>query len=168
MAEYNLGFSENLINAARFVAERDDKSEDAARTVLYLSCLACEIAIKALLEYSGKPVSEIKKFSHNLAALLKELGNCKVEVPIIKDSLAWVPATRLRAVTVDERFSNATVGTILSVEEETAEEDNRASKYPNEIRYGSVIRHYPHQSVLETAVKVTEWAQKHRNKIVQK
>ena len=168
MAEYNLGFSENLIKAARFVSESDDKSEDAARTVLYLSCLACEISLKALLEYSGKPVPEIRKFSHNLAALLKELGNCKVEVPIVKDFLAWVPATRLRAVTVDERFANATVGTILSAEEKTAAKEKRASKYPNEMRYGSVIRHYPHQLVLETAVKVTEWAQKHKDKIVQK
>lgn len=162
MAEYNLGFSENLIKAARFVAESDDKSEDAVRTVLYLSCLACEIALKALLEYSGKPVVEIKKLSHNLAALLKDLGNCKVEVPIVKVFLAKVPATRLRAVKVDERFTNATVGTILSAEEKGA------SKYPNEMRYGSVIRHYPYQLVLKTAVKVTEWAQQHSNKIVQK
>jgi len=160
MAEYNLGFSEDLIKAARFVAESDDKSEDAARTVLYLSCLACEIALKALLEYSGKPVPEIRKLSHDLAALLKELGNCRVEVPIAKDFLAWVPATELRAVTVDNRFANATVGTILSAEEEGA------SKYPNEMRYGSVIRHYPPQLVLEAAVKVAEWAQKHSDKIV--
>ena len=162
MAEYNLGFSDNLIRAAQFVANSDDQSEDAARTVLYLSCLACEIALKALLEFSGKPVGEITKLSHNLAALLKELGECKVEVPIVKDFLAWVPATRLRAVTVDNRFANATVGAILSAEEEGA------SKYPNEIRYGSVIRHYPHQLVLETAVKVADWAKKHSGKIVYK
>ncbi len=94
--------------------------------------------------------------------MLKELGNYKVEVPIAKDFLAWVPATRLRAVTVDERFTNATVGTILSAEEKGA------SKYPNEMRYGSVIRHYPHQLVLEAAVKVTEWSKKHSDKIVPK
>ncbi len=92
MAEYNLGFSENLIKAARFVADSDDKSEDAVRTVLYLSCLACEIALKALLECSGKPMAKITKLSHNLADLLKELGNCKVEVHIVKDFLSWIPA----------------------------------------------------------------------------
>lgn len=159
MAEYNIGFSEKLIDAAQFVAKEDDGSDDAARTVLYLSCLACEIALKALLEHSGKPVAEITKLRHNLVALLKELGKCKVEVPIVKDFLAWVPATRLRSVTVDERFANATVGTILSAE------DQGASKYPNEIRYGNAIRHYPHQLVLEAAVCVTDWAKKHREKI---
>ena len=149
MAEYNLGFSENLIKAAQFVANSDDQSEDAASTVLYLSCLACEIALKSLLEVSGKPVEEIKNFRHNLAALLKELGKCKVRTPIVEDFLSWAPATRLRAVTVDKRFASATVGTILCAEEQGA------PKYPNEMRYGSTIRHYPHQLVLETAVRVT-------------
>ena len=162
MAEYNLGFSENLIKAAQFVAENDDKSEDAARTVLYLSFLASEIALKALLEYSGKPVAEIKKMNHNLAALLRELSDCKVEVPLVKDFLARVPATRLKAVTVDKRFANATVGTILSAKGKSI------SKYPNEMRYGNLIRHYPHKLVLETAVKVMEWAQKHKEKIMMK
>lgn len=107
-------------------------------------------------------MSEIRNLSHNFEALLKELCKCKVEVPIVKDFLAWVPATRLLAVTVDERFANATVGTVLTAEEKSA------SKYPNEMRYGSEIQHYHHQLVLETAVKVTEWAQKHCAKIVQK
>lgn len=122
------------------------------RTVLYLSCLACEITLKALLERSGKPVNEIKNLSHNLAGLLKELGACKVEVAIVKGFLAWLPATRLRSVTVG---SNVTVGTILSAEEKGA------SKYPNEIRYGDAIKHYPPKLVLEAAVQVTEWAKKH-------
>lgn len=160
MAEYNLGFSEKLIAAAQFVADEDDQSEDAARTVLYLSCLACEIALKALLECSGKPISEIMRFRHNLAALMNELGNCKVQTPIVRDFLAWVPATRLRAVTVDKRFSNATVGTILTAEE------RGASIYPNEIRYGNIVRHYPHQLVLETAILVLDWAKEHREGIV--
>lgn len=159
MAEYNIGFSEKLIAAAQFVAD-NDQSEDAARAVLYLSCLACEIALKALLECSGKPVSEIMKLRHDLAALMDELGQCKVQVPIVRDFLAWVPATSLRAVTVDKRFANATVGTILTAEEQGA------SKYPNEIRYGSVIRHYPHQLVLEAAFRVIDWARENQDRIV--
>ena len=155
MAEYNIEFSEKLVEAAQFVADEDDGSIEGGRTVLYLSCLACEITLKALLERSGKPLKEIKKLSHNLAGLMKELGACKVEIAIVKDFLAWVPATRLRSVTVDNRFANATVGTILSAEEK------RASKYPNEIRYGDAIRHYPPKLVLETAIRVTEWAKEH-------
>ena len=155
MAEYNIGFSEKLIEAAKFVTDEDDVSIDGGRTVLYLSCLACEITLKALLEHSGKPLKEIIKLSHNIAELLKELGGCKIELPIIKDFLLWVPATRLRSVTVGERFANATVGTILTAEQ------NGASKYPNEIRYGEAIRHYPPKLVLETAIRVTEWAKEH-------
>ena len=164
MVEYNIGFSDNLVSAAQFIANQGDQSEDAARTVLYLSCLACEISLKALLECTGKPVPEIKKLGHNLAALLNELEKCKVKAPVVKGFMAWVPATRLRAVTVDKRFTNATVGTILSAEEMT---DQYTSKYPNDVRYGSTIRHYPHQLVLETAVRVTDWAKAHRDKIMQ-
>jgi len=160
MAEYNLGFSEKLIAAAQFVADQDNQSEDAARTVLYLSCLACEIALKALLECSGKPISEIMKLHHNLTALMNELDRCKVQTPIVRDFLVWVPATRLRAITVDNRFANATVGAILNAEE------RGASSYPNKIRYGNIVQHYPHQLVLETAILVLDWAKEHRDGIV--
>jgi HEPN domain-containing protein len=155
LAEYNIEFSEKLVEAAQFVGNEDDGSAEGGRTVLYLSCLACEITLKALLERSGKAVKKIAKLSHNLAGLLKELGTCKVEEPIVKDFFAWVPATRLSSVTVDNRFANATVGTILSAEEKGA------SKYPNEIRYGDAIKHYPPKLVLEAAIRITEWAKEH-------
>lgn len=78
MSEYNIGFSKKLIGAARFVAGDGLDSENAIRTVLYLSKLACEITLKALHEKAGRPVVEIRNYGHDLSKLLVEFGKCKV------------------------------------------------------------------------------------------
>lgn len=79
MPEYNIGFSKCLIQAADFVSHQGMKTEDAMRTVLYLSKLATEIAVKSLLEKAGKPINEITNYGHNLDKLLMELGKCQVQ-----------------------------------------------------------------------------------------
>ena len=53
MSEYNIGFSEKLLDAAQSVTKDGLDSVDAIRTVLYLSSLASEIVLKALLEKAG-------------------------------------------------------------------------------------------------------------------
>lgn len=155
MAEFSLGFSEKLVEAGQFVANQDDDTVDAQRTVLYLSCLSCEIALKALLERCGKPSKEIRRVRHDLARLLADVGKYRVKEEITKDCLSCVPATRLRAVTVDDRFQNATVGAILSAEQKGA------SKYPTKVRYGPMVQHFPAAIVLETARLLVDWARDH-------
>ena len=72
MMEYKIDFSERLIESAQFLQKNKRASSEADRTILYLSCVACEISLKALLEKAGMPVADIKRMRHNLAELLEE------------------------------------------------------------------------------------------------
>ncbi|MBI2412555.1 MAG: hypothetical protein HYV24_05040 [Deltaproteobacteria bacterium] len=145
MAEYNLGFSQKLIEAARMVAEDDLDSEDAARTVLYLSLLSCEITLKSLLEHAGFSVKEISKCSHDFNKLLLCIGKCRIKKEIGNGVYRWVPATRIRSIPVDPVYGNATIGTLLEAG------DCGASVYPNQIRYGDKVRHFPPKLMLSAA-----------------
>ena len=40
-----------------------------------------------------------------------------------------------------------------------------ASTYPNKIRYGSTLEHYPSEMMLETAMKILEWVDEFFTKI---
>lgn len=159
MSEYNIGFSEKLLDAARAVEADGLDSIDAVRTVLYLSSLASEITLKALLEKAGKPVKGIMARRHNLNRLLLDIGECEIQEEVVNGSLSWVPATRVRSVTVDQRFSDATVGKLLTGEE------HGASKYPNELRYGDHVKDYPPELKLKAASALVDWAVKHWNEI---
>ena len=159
MSEYNIGFSEKLLDAARAVTKDGLDSVDAIRTVLYLSSLASEIALKALLEKAGTPVKDIKARGHNLSGLLVDLGKCQIRAQVVKGSLQWVPAIRVRSVTVDNRFPDATVGKLLTGEE------HGASKYPNELRYGDHVKDYSPELKMKAASALVDWAHKHWDEI---
>jgi HEPN domain-containing protein len=154
MSEYEIGFSEKLTDAAQFIVKDDLKSIDSIRTVLYLSLLSCEISLKALLEKAGTPIKTIRARSHNLNELLNDLGKCKIQVKI-GDKYRSVSASRLRSVTIDKRYSNSTVGTLLEAE------CRGASSYPNQIRYGDSLKHYPPKLILKTAKAIIVWARNH-------
>lgn len=79
MVEYNLGFSEKLADAAAGVVNDGLDNFDSCQTVLYLNLLSSEISLKVLLERAGRPVAQIWAHSHNLSALLQDLGTCEVE-----------------------------------------------------------------------------------------
>jgi len=159
MAEYNLGLSQKLAETSEIVAMDGITDFDAAQTVIYLSLLASEIALKALLEQAGQPVRQIRTRSHNLKALLEDLGRCQIREEIAPGQERWVPATRLRAVTVDPNYANATVGTLLEAE------DAGASKYPNQVRYGESFQHYPPQVIVKMASEIVKWAKEHWDEI---
>lgn len=159
MSEYNIGFSEKLLDAARAVTKDGLDSVDAIRTVLYLSSLASEIALKALLEKAGKTIKDIKARRHNLSGLLVDLGGCQIQDEVVKGCLSWVPATRVRSVTVDHLFPDATVGKLLTGEEQGA------SEYPNELRYGDRVKDYPPELKLKAAQALVDWAHKHWDEI---
>jgi HEPN domain-containing protein len=152
MAEYNLGFSEKLIEAAELVASDGITEFDSLQTVIYLSLLSSEISMKALLENAGHPIKAIRKCSHDLKQLLDSLGSCEVEVEIVPGHLRWGSAARLRGKVVDPAYGDATVGAII---EKAAIE---ASTYPNNIRYGESIRHFPPELVLKMAKTILSWA----------
>jgi hypothetical protein len=131
---------------------------DSIRAVIYISKLAIEIALKALLEKAGVPVKTIRAKSHDLAGLLVEVGRCKIEVDMY-GSRKWVSAARICGVQVDDKHLDATIGTIVTAEE------RGASKYPQEIRYGSRFSDYPPDVILKTAVIVVAWAREHWDSI---
>jgi HEPN domain-containing protein len=155
MPEYNLGLSQKLAETAEIVAVDGLGDFDAVQTVMYLSLLASEIALKALLEQAGQPVTQIRARSHNLKLLLEDLGRCQIQVEIAPDHVRWMSASSLRAVTVDPNYGNATVGTLLEAE------SVGASTYPNQIRYGESFRHYPPQLIMKMALEIAKWAKQH-------
>lgn len=155
MAQYDLSFGEKLAETAALVAKDGVEELDAKRTVLYLSLLSSEITLKALLEKAGKPVAEIKARSHNLKGLLHDLGACKIQVEVSPGIIKLCSAVRLRGVVIDPNFSNATVGTLLDAQ------DAGASEYPNQVRYGDTLKHYPPEQVANMALAVAAWARQH-------
>lgn len=155
MAEYNLGLSSKLIDAAEIIEREGGDDFDSLQAVTYLSLLAIELALKALLEKAGLPAATIKRRSHNLKALLHDLDECEIEIEIFTGQYGWIPASQIRSVTIDERYENATVGILLEAE------DAGASTYPNEIRYGESFTHYPPQMIMKMALKIVNWAQQH-------
>lgn len=161
MSEYNIGFSKKLAETARLVADNGVDSFDAVQTIVYLSLLSCEIALKVLLERSGLPVNQIKAHWHDLEALLGEVSRCEVEVDIASGHLKWVPAVRIQSIPVKSEGAESTVGKLLRGETQGA------SKYPNQIRYGSGFLSFPPETLVKTAYAVVDFAETHWNTIRQ-
>ncbi len=155
MAEYNLGFSQQLLNAADLVCSEELDDLEAKRTILYLSLLACEITLKSVLEKVGIPIKEIKKLSHDLTALLGEFSKLEFNKEVGNGKLNWVNGAAIRSCTVDDHFGNATIGTLLTGEQEGA------SIYPNQIRYGNDLKHFPPEMMLEAAKILYVWVSEH-------
>lgn len=145
---FSFEFAKRLIESAESVFHYGADKDEAGRTILYLSCLSCEISLKALLERSGYSSKELKTLSHNLSALLAEVGSCIV-------SSTGRKASRLRSKMVVLGTANGTVGALLD------SELSGGSAYPIEIRYGEVVRHYPPESMLSCAKAVNVWCAEH-------
>ena len=155
MAEYDIEFGERLAATARMVAAEGLAPLDAQRTVLYLSLLSTEITLKAMLEHAGKPTSEIRARSHRLAELLSDLGQCEVEIEIASGTKRYMPASRLRGCPLKHGAAESTVGAVIDAESQGA------SAYPNQVRYGDVLRHFPAEVVAQMASKAAAFAREH-------
>jgi len=151
--EYNLQFSRRLIDAARSFLDGDKVNDETGRVILYLSLLSCEISLKALLEQAGYTIKELKKRSHDFQGLVKDLCLCDIVGTGIDGSKPYTGAELLSQI-VDPGIGNGTVGALLMCEEQGA------SKYPNEIRYGDIVQHFPPMLMLDCASKVCEWSEK--------
>lgn len=149
--EYSLAFAQQLIEAAKVPKRHVPELEEANRALLYLSLVSIELSLKYLLEKAGVPIKTIRNRSHSLQDLLNDLENCEIKL-MISESQNWVSASRIRARIVSPAYFGATIGNLIE------SECKGASKYPNEIRYGSTLRHFPPELIFECAVKVVEWA----------
>lgn len=159
MAEYDIAFGERLGETARMVSAEGAVELDAQRTVLYLGLLSTEITLKAMLERAGKRVPEIRARSHRLADLLLDLGQCEVEVEVSPGTKRHVPASCIRAIQLSHGTAQSTVGAVVDAESQGA------STYPNQVRYGEVLRHFPAEVVAQMAAEVSTFAREHWHSI---
>lgn len=159
MAEYDLAFGKKLAETAADLAGHGLYTLDAQRTVLYLGLLSVEISIKALLERAGVAVPAIRARSHRLEDLLNDLDSCEVGVEISPGKTKRVSASRIRSLVVEHGGKEGTVGQILAAERAGA------SKYPNNIRYGDILTHYPAGVVSAMASVVYKFAEKNWDNI---
>jgi hypothetical protein len=155
MAEYSLKFAEHLVRAAEALEADAAPHIDRSRAILYLSLLSAEITLKALLERAGTPVKQIRALSHDLNALQKEIGRCEVPLMHSTPHARWIRATGIRAKSIKVPGASSTVGVFLS------SEAKGASKYPNNVRYGEKIKHFPPHAALEGARVILKWAHEH-------
>jgi hypothetical protein len=159
MAEYDIEFAAKLAAVAIEVDEKDPWAYDARRVTVYLSRLSAEITMKALLERAGFPLQRIRARSHDLRGLLNDLGECEVEVEIAPSVRRWCSASRVRAAIVDLDFVHIPIGAIIDAE------DEGASKYPNQIRYGETVIDFDPWLVASMATVLAKWAKIHWNSI---
>jgi hypothetical protein len=150
---YSFEFAKRLTEAAESVFQDGAELDEAGRTILYLSCLSCEISLKALLERSGYSSKELKKLSHNLSALLAEVSSCSF-------ASTGQKASSIRSKEVVPGTANGTIGALLE------SEISGGSIYPKEIRYGKVVRHYPPEVMLKCAKAVSDWCNQHDGSLV--
>ena len=150
--EYSLNFSTRLLEAGSSLKGSGNILEEADRAILYASLVSIEIALKYLLEKAGVPIKELRAKSHNIEALLREIDKCEI-LATIGGEEKYVPASGIRSRVVNPAFGGATIGSLLQGE------SKGASKYPNEVRYGPIPKHYLADLMLECAEKVINWAE---------
>jgi hypothetical protein len=159
MAEYDIAFGERLAETARMVAREGLSELDAQRTVLYLSLLSTEITLKAMLERAGMPLRYIRARSHRLTELLSDLGQCEVEVEMAPGIKQYASASRIRAIPLSHGSAQLTVGAVIDAESQGA------SIFPNQVRYGELLRHFPAEVVSQMAAEVSAFAREHWHSI---
>ncbi len=151
--EYSFEFAARMIDSAECLFNTHADKEVAGRAILYLSCLSCEISMKALLEQTGYTTKELRHFSHKLHDLLGEISSCGHRESEHR-------ASSIRSKVVIENTANGTVGTLL------ASQVGNASTYPNEIRYGEVVTHFPPEAMLNCAKVVLHWCLENEGSLI--
>ncbi len=156
MDTFSVEFSVRLVEAAQCLEARHPPEqlgngrvrypEDIARTIICLSQLACEIALKYLLQKAGVPVREIRSHNHALHSMKNALMhyNALYKTPT-DDKVNPVPRSLaiVFAMPVDPAKC-ATVGTVLDAEVAGA-------SGPIETRYACKWKNYDHRLWLEAA-----------------
>lgn len=154
--EFNIEFATRMSEASFLILETN--LPEAERAAIYTALLACEIALKSALESAGRTLAEIPK-THNLAKLLTMVSSCTVLISANAETIRPMPASRLRGIIVDPDYGDATVGNLLQGER------YGASVFPNEIRYGSILRHFPALLMCKLSAKVIQWVNENEETI---
>jgi hypothetical protein len=157
--EYDIDFAAKLATVANEVDEKDPWAYDARRVTIYLSRLSAEISMKALLERAGFSVQRIRARSHDLRGLLRDIGECEIEIEIAPGVMQWCSASCVRAAVIDLGLVHIPIGEIIDAE------DRGTSKYPNQIRYGETIVDASPGLVSAMAEVLAKWAKSHWNSI---
>jgi hypothetical protein len=160
MAVYQIDFAASLLHAAESLNDNDLEPSTANRAILYLSLLAIEITLKALLERAGTPTSVIKSRSHSIESLMADMGRCEICKDICNGHLHWCRATEFRGIEITEGSATATIGNLFRDDDQIPK-----SKYPNEIRYGENLIHYRPDTMLNAAKALLVWARKYYDHI---
>jgi hypothetical protein len=148
-----------LAEVAKYVGSSAAQDVEANHVALYAARLSIELALKSLLECACVPVPAIKSSRHDLAKLLNNVEQCEVKVLIAPDLWDWVSASRLRSIAISTEEGMASVAEIVEAE------SIGASRYPNELRYGSSLVDFPSVAVAQAAEKVVDWAFEHKSSI---
>jgi HEPN domain-containing protein len=147
MSEYNLEFAEAMAESSALILRSDSLPEEAQRAALYTALVACEIALKYVLSEAGVSVPK----THDLSKLVGLVSNCSVDEEISKGVIKRVPASRIRGIAATDDYSDATLGKLLEAEA------FGASKFPNEIRYGHTLAHFPASVMQQASVRLISW-----------
>lgn len=159
MSEYNIDFSDQLLDAARIVAAQSKDTADGQQTILYLSLLSAEMSLTSLLEGAGVPISEIRLCSHSHQKLLAKLDHCEVKVETSTEQTEWMPVSRLNGITVSAGNMNFYLGTLFSFESE------RDSRTHIPVSYCNEVINVPSTVMLRASEELAEWARQYRNVI---
>ena len=159
MAEYDIDFGRKLAETARIVLELGAGNQESIRTIIYLSLLSTEISLKAVLEKAGVKPANLRTHGHHLDRLLFEISKCEIEREIVPGGREFVAATSLRSVSIPHENAAITVGSVIERQKVSA------SKYPNEIRYGEDLRHFPPGVLVGLAAAVAIFATEHWDSI---
>lgn len=151
MSEYNLEFAEAMAESSGLILRSDSLPEEGQRAALYTALVACEIALKYALAQAGVLVPK----THDLSKLMGLVSDCSVEDEITKGVIKRVPASRIRGVSVSDNYRDATLGKLLEAEE------FGASKFPNEIRYGHTLEHFPASVMQQASIQLISWIRHH-------
>lgn len=155
MSEYNLEFAESMAKASELVLESIAIPEESQRAALYMALVSSEISLKYLLSKTGIKVPK----THNLEKLLAIVSNCTIEEETATGTIKRVPAGRIRGVVACGRYNDATLGHLFE------SEALGASKFPNEIRYGHVLKHFPAEVMQKASMQLISWVRRYEHSI---
>lgn len=155
MSEYNLEFAKAMAESSGLILKSESMINEGHRAALYTALVACEIALKYALAEAGVSVPK----THDLSTLIDLLSNCTVEEEISVGVIKRVSASRVRSVSASADYNNATLGNLLAADE------FGASKFPNEIRYGEILKHFPAPIMQQASLQLIAWVKRHVSSI---
>lgn len=149
MPQYEISFSKNLAEVSAALLKKGLDTPDARRTVIYLSRLAMELTLKALLELAGKPILEIKQHWHDLQSLLADVESYEFEM---RPDGQWHSGAEIRKLKIQYNTHLIDMDAIIEAEK------YGASKFPNEVRYGDKVQDVAPEILAPASLMLALWA----------